>query len=933
MIDPRQEVVLVRNKERGGFDDKTAQAVAYRRAEGVMHLTLGSRSGGRSYRYSVANVIVLGNPTAVVLHHADAVELRGEIIQGVTEALRFAGNGESWLRVFYSNEDGEGYATCPEALAKVVRKPEEVQTAEAVMDYWRGLAGSLPLNDFLRGEYENFKDIPPGSVLQHFLEGRPLAYEAPAAPVLEPFSSNISQRDALVMALGNRISVIDGPPGTGKTQTIVNLVANLASVQGKSVGVVSFNNAAVENVRDKLIGHGLGFILADLGRKDKRDEFFLRQADRNSDLDRWLQGPLPEETSDEDLQNSAMQLRTLQETSRQVALWQQELDAFKLERDHFLLRVDSEDMPELAGLSRLQASGQVLRFLAETASSPHSGGRLRKFIRRVQLRLRYGRLGRFDPSDSNSVLRLHSTFYDLRIDELGKQVEKASDLLASSEFARVQAEYCNSSKQRLERLLRQRYAAMPRRIYAKESYNKQFAQFTADYPVLLSTCHSLRRNVPGGQLLDYLIIDEASQVDLLVAGLALSCARNVVIVGDLKQLQHIAKPVRSTQTAPAPQFDYKRHNILSAVIAAYGPVLPRTMLREHYRCDPAIIDFCNKKFYDGQLIPVPPTGPRQCPALVVVRTTVGNHMRAHGSGGRTNQREAEVIAQEVLRDFCQDVPHEHIGVISPYRRQVDKITDALLDRIQGDDVLLMDIQADTVHKFQGREKEVVIMSTVIDESGEGRRGIAFVDDPNLVNVAVSRATKRFVLVTNYDMLPESRHLRDLVLYIRYSNPGQGVVDSTVLSVFDLLYREYSALLQPLADRLKKVSAFASENIIHTVLGDILTEAAFTDLSLAPQVLLKSFLPATPTLTPEQITYINNGATFDFVIYNRVTRQGVLAVEVDGFEFHENNPVQQVRDAHKNAICLEHRIPLLRLPTTGSGEEARIRQALSAALGI
>jgi pyrrolidone-carboxylate peptidase len=54
---------------------------------------------------------------------------------------------------------------------------------------------------------------------------------------------------------------------------------------------------------------------------------------------------------------------------------------------------------------------------------------------------------------------------------------------------------------------------------------------------------------------------------------------------------------------------------------------------------------------------------------------------------------------------------------------------------------------------------------------------------------------------------------------------------------------------------------------------------------------------------------------------------VLAVEVDGFAFHENNPAQLVRDALKNDILAARGLPLLRLPTTGSGEEDRIRRAL------
>ena len=68
----------------------------------------------------------------------------------------------------------------------------------------------------------------------------------------------------------------------------------------------------------------------------------------------------------------------------------------------------------------------------------------------------------------------------------------------------------------------------------------------------------------------------------------------------------------------------------------------------------------------------------------------------------------------------------------------------------------------------------------------------FVDDPQMINVAVSRAIQRFILVTNYDMLPTSRHIRDLVGYIRYHNPGDEVIDSAVVSVFDLLYQRVLA---------------------------------------------------------------------------------------------------------------------------------------------
>lgn len=921
MINPRREAILIRNRQHNGLDDRTSEVVEYHAAGAFTYVSFGS---GKRYKYSADKVVVLRNPSQMLLRPQDGVSVRGKVIDGVTDVLRFESPQGTWWRVFHTGASGIGYETCRDKEIAISRPSDEELRAQAVLDYWRDVSSKLREDDALRRQYENFKSVPKGSVLDLYLRGQAVdaVGQFQQHPIL-PFSSNVSQREALLKGLNHRISVIDGPPGTGKTQTILNVVANIVAIPGNTVGIVSFNNAAVENVRDKLIEEGYGYIVADLRRKEKMDEFFARQEARNANVDRFLGSPLDEALPADQVADLDKRLQDLQVTVRQLALWKHELDAFKLERRHFLLQADAagpaamNHVPPWHGSSR-----RILEFLADTSSVPLDEGPLRRFFRRIKLRLRYGSLGKVNTSQTDVVLSLQGTYYDTKIAELELQIDQAEHILANEDYRRLERDHQRASRQTFEAALHQRYARKRRRIYAESRYKPEFAEFTSDYPVVLSTCHSLRRNVPAGKFLDYLIIDEASQVDLLAAGLALSCARNVIVVGDLKQLQHIVdeKASRTSHRAPSPSFDYRLHNVLSSIIDQYGAGLPRTMLREHYRCDPAIIEYCNRKFYGGQLVPYT-SGDVEGQPMVVVRTAEGNHMRQHHSGGRTNQREADVIAKEVLDQFCSGIADDEIGVVTPYRRQVDKVAEALVNNIQ----------ADTVHKFQGRQKAVIIMSTVLDETNSGKSGINFVDDPHLVNVAVSRAVKRFVLVTNNEMLPTSRHLRDLVQFIRYRNPEDGVFDSGVLSVFDLLYREYSALLKPLASRLQGNSQFTSENIIWTLLTDVIGDEPFTNLAIAPQVLLRNLLPELSMLTPEQRSYVQNRATLDFVVYNRISNMPVLAVEVDGFAFHENNPAQHARDAHKDAICHAHKIRLLRLPTTGSGEEARIRHELTAAV--
>jgi AAA domain/Protein of unknown function (DUF2726) len=371
--------------------------------------------------------------------------------------------------------------------------------------------------------------------------------------------------------------------------------------------------------------------------------------------------------------------------------------------------------------------------------------------------------------------------------------------------------------------------------------------------------------------------------------------------------------LRQVVAVPVPAYDCQR-NLLASLTELYGADLPRTLLCEHYRCNPVIIGFCNKKFYGGELIPYTSSGAER--PMIVVRTVEGNHMRQHREGGRSNQREVDVITQEVIPEHCPGIAETDIGVIAPYRLQASKAAD-VLDQTE----------ADTVHKFQGRQKQVIILSTVLDETWRGRTGLEFVDDPQLVNVAVSRAIQRFILVTNYDMLPASRHIRDLIGYIGYHNPGDEITDSTVVSVFDLLYSAYSQRLRPLAGRLRKELKYPSEDIIWTVLLDIIAEQRYAHMTVSPQVLLRNLLPDLGRLTLAQRAYVQHRASVDFVVYNRVTNQPLLAIEVDGFAFHENRPDQRARDALKDEILDAHQMPLLRLPTTGSREHRRIRQAL------
>ena len=84
---------------------------------------------------------------------------------------------------------------------------------------------------------------------------------------------------------------------------------------------------------------------------------------------------------------------------------------------------------------------------------------------------------------------------------------------------------------------------------------------------------------------------------------------HIIIIGDSRQLPHIveeqlrakAEELRDKHRVPD-AYDYVRQNILSSFKRVFGERLPVTLLREHYRCHPLIIDFCNRKYYRNELL-------------------------------------------------------------------------------------------------------------------------------------------------------------------------------------------------------------------------------------------------------------------------------------------------------------------------------------------
>src|SRR5690606_34493907 len=198
--------------------------------------------------------------------------------------------------------------------------------------------------------------------------------------------------------------------------------------------------------------------------------------------------------------------------------------------------------------------------------------------------------------------------------------------------------------------------------------------------------------------------------------------------------------------------------------------------------------------------------------------------------------------------------HTKVGVIAPYRVQVNR----LQFQFKNDG---LEIEADTIHKFQGREKDVIIFNTVKDEV------TSFMDNPNLINVAVSRAVKEFIVVKSASMkAPHGTNIGDLIRYIDYTtNPEDTLIHGKINSVFDLLYKEYKIMLITFLSSRKNKMGSPAEIIIDQLLTEkILTdEPEFASINVIREYPLRDLVHDLDSLTEDQIRFVNNNSRVDF----------------------------------------------------------------------
>ncbi len=904
-MDARKQLIIVNGEDK---TDSIASCKKYMgEYEGKCDIVYHGST--RVYAYKSSNVQVL-NLQRIISPETVIFKANGAVIKYIEQILDFG----PFYRVIRSNGKDLSFRRNEVELAHNCLADAN---SRALFQYFKDTAEAISLVsdnglNILSMQYDKITAVEDGTVLAKYLDPKKLPEpRTKPKPLIYPFGLNQSQKTAVERAFSSQISIIQGPPGTGKTQTILNIIAN-AVQNGKTVAVVSNNNSATANVSEKLAKHDLSFLTAFLGSLHNKEVFLNGQTGRYPNMSAWVLADETRQRLNVEVAALSEELNAMLDYKNRIAAISQELLALKPEQFYFnaYYNAHSREKINIPTLNKL-SSGKLVSLWLEYEASADSGKKL-SFWKKLWIAIRFSRaaLAVFRHVPEDAIPFIQNLYYKNRLAELQEERRLLEARLSGYHFEAKMQELTDKSMRLFKAELARRYHWQGfRRRFEKKSFRNQSAEFNREYPVVLSTTYSIKGTLSTEHVYDYLIIDEASQVDLATGVLAFSCARNVVVVGDRKQLPNVltAEDVCTAERLwNQHRFDERYRFSSRSLLASASEIwknAPSTLLREHYRCHPKIAGFFNQKFYDGNLI-IMTQDQGEPDVLAMYRTAEGNHARGH-----INQRQIDVIRQEILPVLNQR-GYSSIGIVTPYRDQVAAIKRQIGDRYE----------VATVHKFQGREKDAIILVTVDDVIGK------FVDDPNMLNVAVSRAVKSLTVVISSNKQNEMTNYGDLARYIEYNN--YQIVESRVHSVFDLLYKQYDSQRMQYLKKHKRVSEYDSENLAFSVIEHILKMPEFGHLDCVAHSSLATLVKDYSVLTEKEAAFAVNPLThIDFLLYNKMNKAPVLAIEIDGVSFHKAGSAQAGRDLLKNSVLEKCQVPLLRICTNESGERERIIAAL------
>ena len=599
---------------------------------------------------------------------------------------------------------------------------------------------------------------------------------------ITPLSLSDSQEKVIKNIDNNKFIAVQGPPGTGKSQTIVNLVAHLIA-NGKTVLVASRMDKAVDVVAERLNELGAPYLALRAGRLNYQKQLSYQLQDLLSgkvDLDSEFEDSLFADIDDmknhinmlKGAENKCEQIIKLENEWRNVSKETQMQENSVGEPQFIKAPLKKFEIESIAVIIKtLENNIEKTGFFANIANF---GGvnQLKKILKLKNFDVNYENLNRL-----KSELETAELVYKLR--KIESDIQKTGNLHVLSEQIKQMKKkqkplavniLKNRRRESLKGLLRDQIKRQRLIVHAKSLVEKRqnlqsriletedFKPLLEAFPCWCVTTYAVSGSLPlKPGMFDVAIIDEASQCDIASCFPILYRAKKAVIVGDDKQLPHLSFLEKAKEQSFLSQYGIPdkyqlmwrfRTNSMFDLADYYS--MNSVMLDEHFRSLPPIIEFSNREFYGGRMR-IMKKDTSMDKVIEIVQVPDGKV----DMDATRNLPEIEALVKYLYDIIVEDERKNpdnpvSIGVISPFRAQVEQLKVSISKVISEHMIRKHQIEVGTAHTFQGDERDVILMSWAYADNSFPQ-SLVFLQKPNLFNVAVTRARNKVINFISKDV--------------------------------------------------------------------------------------------------------------------------------------------------------------------------------------
>ena len=604
-----------------------------------------------------------------------------------------------------------------------------------------------------------------------------------------PLSLSDAQLNVVKNVENARLVSVFGPPGTGKSQTIVNLAAHLIA-NGKTVLVASRMDKAVDVVAERLNELGAPFLALRAGRLNYQRELSMQlqdllanKVDLNDDAENGMICDIP------DMENLLKVISDLEKKSEKIIKLEEEWvgvnEQIKLEEHQhsnptYIKHVLKGDEIQLidSAIKSLTENLEKSGFFAGLKN--HSGINTLKRILKIKT---------FDANNENladlqTELDFAKLIYKAR--KIETEIQKIGNIHVLSEQIRnmkKKQKYLainilkNKRRTALKGLMQDPVKRQRLFVHSKSLVERRqnlqnrlleqedFKPLLEAFPCWCVTTYAASGSLPlKPGLFDVVIIDEASQCDIASCFPILFRAKKAVVVGDDKQLPHLSFLEKAKEQSFLSQYGITdRYQLMWRFrtnsmfdLANYYSMHP-VLLDEHFRSLPPIINFSNKEFYGNRIRVMR----RNDNSKKVLQTIVVPDGKVDFDATR-NLPEIEALVKKLHEIIIEDERGLNdgkapvsIGIISPFRAQVEQLKISVAKVISEHMMEKHQIEIGTAHTFQGDERDIMLISWAY-ANNSFPQSLIFLQKPNLFNVAITRARYQMINFISKDPreLPE-----------------------------------------------------------------------------------------------------------------------------------------------------------------------------------